>query len=151
MWRNGVLGTLGRLILAGVLLWAGGAKLGDLGGSVRAVNAYQLAPYEMPFVEVALGLLLLVGLATRVVAAVTGALLVVFIAGIASAWARGLNIDCGCFGGGGELAAGAEPSYGWEITRDVALLAIAAALVVWPRSALSVDGWVTGEVGTGSE
>ena len=161
MWRNGVLGTLGRLILAGVLLWAGGAKLGDLGGSVRAVNAYQLVPYEMarvigaalPFVEVALGLLLLVGLATRVVAAVTGALLVVFIAGIASAWARGLNIDCGCFGGGGELAAGARPSYGWEITRDVALLAIAAALVVWPRSALSVDGWVTGdvaaEVGTG--
>jgi len=156
MWRNGVLGTVGRLILAGVLLWAGGAKLGDLGASVRAVNAYELLPYELarvigaalPFVEVALGLLLLAGLATRVVAAVTAALMAVFIAGIASAWARGLNIDCGCFGGGGELAAGASPSYGWEIARDVALLAIAVALTVWPRSALSVDGWISGGTNT---
>jgi uncharacterized membrane protein YphA (DoxX/SURF4 family) len=147
-----MLGTAGRLVLAVVLLWAGAAKFGDLGASVRAVNAYQLMPYELarvigaalPFVEVALGLLLLVGLATRVVAAATAVLMAVFIAGIASAWARGLNIDCGCFGGGGELAAGVQPSYGLEIARDVALLAIAVALAVWPRSALSVDGWIVG-------
>jgi uncharacterized membrane protein YphA (DoxX/SURF4 family) len=161
VWRNGVLGTAARLILAVVLLWAGGAKLGDLGASVRAVNAYQLMPYEMarvigaalPFVEVALGLLLLAGLATRVVAAATAALMAVFIAGIVSAWARGLNIDCGCFGGGGELAAGVEPSYGGEVARDVALLAIAGALAIWPRSALSVDGWITSvaDMGGGTE
>jgi uncharacterized membrane protein YphA (DoxX/SURF4 family) len=150
---SAVAGVAGRLLLAGVLLWAGGAKLGDLGASVRAVNAYHLLPYELarvvgsalPFVEVALGLLLLVGLATRVAAAATAGLLAVFVAGIASAWARGLRIDCGCFGGGGELAEGVRPSYGWEIVRDLALLAVAVALAVRPRSPLSVDGWLGGD------
>jgi hypothetical protein len=63
----------------------------------------------------------------------------VFIGGIASAWARGLRIDCGCFGGGGELAAGSSPTYFWEIARDVALLAVAVYLVWRPTSRLAVD------------
>ena len=31
--------------------------------------------------------------------------MLVFLVGIISAWARGLTIDCGCFGGGGAIAA----------------------------------------------
>ncbi|HEV7712106.1 MAG TPA: MauE/DoxX family redox-associated membrane protein, partial [Asanoa sp.] len=88
------LGTLVRLGLAAVWLFAGAAKVGDLAGSGRAVNAYQVMPFEvaqvigaaLPFVELTLGVLLLVGLATRVVAALSSALLLVFIAGISSAW-----------------------------------------------------------------
>ena len=71
----------------------------------------------------------------------TAVLLAAFTAGVASAWIRGLSIDCGCFGGGGQLAAGQAPRYGVEITRDVALLAAAALLVLWPPTAWSVDGW----------
>lgn len=149
------LATAARLVLAGVLLYAGGAKVTDLAGSVRAVNAYQLMPYgiaqvlgsALPFVEIVVGLLLLAGLATRLAAAATGALMAAFTAGIASAWARGLRIDCGCFGGGGELAAGVRPSYGPELVRDAGLLVIAVVLAVWPRSALSVDGWLAGSDG----
>lgn len=154
-WRVSVrpwLGTAARLLLAGVWLAAGAAKVGDLAASGRAVHAYRLTPYEvstaigagLPFVELALGGLLLLGLATRLVAAVSTGLLVVFAAGVASAWARGLTIDCGCFGGGGELAAGADPSYGPEIARDVALAIVAAGLVVWPLTKLSVDAWLVG-------
>ncbi|GIF45667.1 methylamine utilization protein MauE [Asanoa ferruginea] len=144
------LGTLVRLGLAAVWLFAGAAKVGDLSGSGRAVNAYQVMPFEvaqvigaaLPFVELTLGVLLLVGLATRVVAAVSGALLLVFIAGISSAWARGLSIDCGCFGSGGQLAAGQSPSYAPEIARDIGFLVLAAFLVVWPRTRVSVDRWL---------
>jgi uncharacterized membrane protein YphA (DoxX/SURF4 family) len=135
------------LLLAGVWLVAGGTKVGDLQGSVRAVHAYDLLPYELskvvgaalPFVEIAVGVLLVAGFATRVAAAASAALLVVFIGGISAAWARGLNIDCGCFGGGGQLAAGESPSYFWEIARDVALLAVAVYLVWRPVSRLAVD------------
>ncbi|GGL88948.1 MULTISPECIES: MauE/DoxX family redox-associated membrane protein [Micromonospora] len=146
------LGVAVRLGLAAVWLYAGASKVGDLAASGRAVNAYQLMPYEvaaaigaaLPFVELALGVLLLVGLATRLAAGVSAALLVVFVAGIASAWSRGLAIDCGCFGTGGELAAGQTPSYLPEILRDLGFLALAGFLLWRPRTPLSVDAALGG-------
>ena len=95
----------------------------------------------LPFVEIALGVLLLIlGLATRLAAVVSAALLVVFIAGIASAWTRGLRIDCGCFGGGGDLAAGQGPSY---LPRQFGTLRSTRAGGLpgrlFPRSRFSVD------------
>ncbi|MFJ6164846.1 MauE/DoxX family redox-associated membrane protein [Micromonospora orduensis] len=147
------LGVAARLGLAAVWLIAGASKVGDLAASGRAVNAYQVLPYDvatvigaaLPFVELALGVLLLLGLATRLGAGVSVALLVVFIAGIASAWARGLSIDCGCFGSGGELAQGQAPSYLPEILRDLGFLVLAGFLLIWPRTPVSVDGWLSGE------
>lgn len=141
------LGTLVRLGLAVVWFVAGASKVNDLAASGRAVNAYRLMPFDvaqvigaaLPFVEIALGVLLLLGLATRLAAGASAALLVLFIAGISSAWARGLSIDCGCFGGGGDLAAGQSPSYGPEIARDVTFLALAAFLLVFPRTRFSLD------------
>ncbi|MEU3453015.1 MauE/DoxX family redox-associated membrane protein [Micromonospora sp. NPDC006766] len=147
------LGVAVRLGLAAVWLFAGATKVGDLPASGRAVNAYQVMPYDLatvigaalPFVELALGVLLLAGLATRLVAGVSAALLVVFIAGIASAWARGLAIDCGCFGSGGQLAAGQAPTYLPEILRDLGFLALAGFLLIWPRTPFALDGWLAGE------
>lgn len=146
------MGLAARLILGVVLLVAGATKVGDLAGSVRAVHAYQLLPYEvstvvgsvLPFVEIVAGVLLVAGLATRLAAAVSAVLLVVFIGGIVSAWTRGLSIDCGCFGSGGQLTAGQTPRYGVDLARDVALLAAALVLLVWPVTAWSVDGWLGG-------
>ncbi|MEO3746140.1 MauE/DoxX family redox-associated membrane protein [Plantactinospora sp. B5E13] len=142
------LGTAARLGLAAVWLVAGGSKIGDLAASGRAVNAYQIFPYDLavvigaalPFVEIALGVILLLGLATRLAAGISAVLLVVFVAGIASAWARGLSIDCGCFGSGGNLAAGQDPTYGTEVLRDVGFLVLAGFLLAWPRTPFSVDG-----------
>lgn len=139
-----------RLLLAGVWLYAGATKVGDLAASTRAVKAYQILPNPvaeavgaaLPFVEIALGLLLLVGLATRLAGAVSALLMGAFVAGIGAAWARGLEIDCGCFGGGGQLAEGESPSYWLDLGRDLALLAAAAVLVTWPRSRWSLDGWL---------
>jgi hypothetical protein len=63
----------------------------------------------------------------------------VFIVGISSAWARGLRIDCGCFGGGGELETGRSTNYFWKILLDVVLFAAAAFLIRRPRSRWSLD------------
>jgi protein-disulfide isomerase len=144
------LATAARLLLAGVWLWAGLGKIADPAASVRAVRAYRLLPewlaqgvgYGLPFLELALAALLLAGLAVRVAAAVSAALLAVFLAGMVSAAARGLQIGCGCFGGGGELAAGQSTSYTWDIVRDAALLLVALALARWPRSRYAMDNMV---------
>lgn len=135
-----------RLVLGGVLVVAGALKLPDPDASVRAVRAYRLLPesvvpavgFGLPVLEVALGLLLLVGLATRVAAALSAVLMLAFVVGIASAWARGLTIDCGCFGGGGEVGAD-QTRYPQELARDAALTAAAVFLAVRPTSRFSLD------------
>jgi uncharacterized membrane protein YphA (DoxX/SURF4 family) len=141
-----VIGLLARLVLGGVILVAGLLKVGHLETSARSVRAYQLLPYDvagylgygLPILEIAVGVLLILGLFTRFSAVVGGLLMLVFIAGIASAWARGLSIDCGCFGHGGTIQA-SQTQYPQEIARDLGLLACAAWLVVRPQTAVSLE------------
>ena len=138
--------TGARLVLAGILGYAGAIKAVDPQTMVRAVQAYQIFPpavgeligLVLPFLEIGLALLLLLGLATRFAAAVTAVLMLAFIAGVVSAWARGLSIDCGCFGGGGEIDPG-ETRYLEEILRDIGFLALACWLVVFPASRFALD------------
>nr|WP_229784274.1 MauE/DoxX family redox-associated membrane protein [Pilimelia anulata] len=139
-----------RLGLAAVWLVAGGAKVGDLAHSGRVVNAYKIMSYDaakivgavLPFVELALGALLLAGLAVRLAGGLSIGLLGAFIAGIVQAWARGLSIDCGCFGGGGELGAGESPTYLLDLLRDLGFVLLAGFLLTWPRGWLAVDNWL---------
>ena len=141
------IGLVLRLVVGVVWIVAGGLKVTDPAQSVAAVRAYELLPSSMvspvgqllPVVEVVIGAMLIVGLLTRGAAAISAVLFLVFIIGIASVWARGINIDCGCFGGGG-ADPDAASQYPWEIARDVALLA-ASAFLVWLRSTrLALDG-----------
>lgn len=139
-------GLLARFGLAAVWLFAGIPKALDPRETTVAVRAYQVLPDGLvpvvagvlPFLEIALALLLILGLATRLAAVLSVALLVIFIAGVVQAAARGLTIDCGCFGGGGEVSAG-QTEYTWEIVRDVLFAGLAAYLVVRPRTPWSVD------------
>jgi uncharacterized membrane protein YphA (DoxX/SURF4 family) len=142
-WRALVpwLSTACRLALGGVFLYAGIAKISDPDAMTRAVRAYRILPeglvhlfsYGLPFVEIAAAVLLLAGIATRVAAVVTGTMLLMFIVAIISVWARGIQIDCGCFGGGG-AAHVSGLTYFTEILRDTGLLALAAWLVWQPLS-----------------
>lgn len=136
--------TAGRLILAGVFALAALTKITDPAASVRAVRAYDLLPTwletavgrGLPTLELVLAGALVLGVALRFAAVVAAGLLAVFTAGIISAAARGLQIDCGCFGGGGPTD---DPQYAGEIVRDVALFALAVGLAVIGRSRLAVD------------
>jgi len=143
--------TLARLLVGGVFVVAGLLKLPDPAAAVRAVRAYRLLPeglvapvaFGQPVVEIAIGLALVLGVFVRTAAIVSAVLLVVFIVGVGSAWARGLQIDCGCFGNGGQVAAG-RTTYPWEIARDVGLLIVALALARWPRSRLALGPVLAG-------
>ncbi|MER5867277.1 MauE/DoxX family redox-associated membrane protein [Kitasatospora sp. NPDC002040] len=143
-------GLAARIGLAVVWAWAGLAKVGDPAEAAQAVRAYEILPeslvkpigYGLPFLELALALLLLIGLGTRIVAVVSALLLLTFIGGISSAWARGISIDCGCFGGGGAVDS-SQTEYLQEILRDSGFLLLAAWLVYRPRTKLSADAWLS--------
>jgi uncharacterized membrane protein YphA (DoxX/SURF4 family) len=141
------IGTLCRLGLAAVWLISGGVKAVDPNQTYAAVRAYQVLPgglvspvaAVLPFLELAFGLLVLMGIGTRLMGVLSGLLLLVYIAGVAQSWARGLTIDCGCFGGGGQVAAG-QTQYPQEILRDTGFFVLAVWLTVRPRTLLAVDG-----------
>jgi uncharacterized membrane protein YphA (DoxX/SURF4 family) len=141
-----VLGTLARVGLAAVWLVSGTLKAVDPDQTFVAVRAYDVLPETgvelvaavLPFLEIALGLLLLAGVGTRAVAGLSAVLLLVFVAGVSQAWARGLSIDCGCFGGGGAVAPG-DTAYLEEILRDTGFILLAVWLIVRPRTLFALD------------
>ena len=140
------IGLLARLIVGGVDLLAGLSKFSDPAGNVRAVRAYRILPesivpavgHALPTIEIVIGAALLVGLLTRFFAVLAALFFLAFIIGIASAWARGLEINCGCFGNGG-VPADPERRYAIDIARDLGLLLCSLWLVVWPRTKLALD------------
>ena len=139
------LGTVTRLVLGVVWLWASWSKLHDPRGFVQVIRAYDATPewlskaigYGLPVLELCLGVLLIVGVAVRISAIVSGLLFVVFLLGLVQVAARGIHLDCGCFGGGGTTTGGT--SYPLDILRDVGLLILAGYLAVWSATRISIE------------
>ena len=138
-----------RLILGGVLLVAGALKVTDPYSSATSVRAYQILPVDfanflgfvLPFAEVVIGIFLIVGIWVRLNAIAGGALMVMFIIAIGQAWARGISLDCGCFGKGGLLDSDELPvwNYTLEIARDIVLAAFAVYIYRFPQGKLGFD------------
>ena len=137
---------LSRLILGGVLFAAGALKIGNLQKSAMAVRAYEMLPvelanflgYVLPWIEIGIGLLLIGGASVKICGLLGAFTMLAFIIAIAQAWARGLSIDCGCFGGGGTIDP-EETKYLSEIIRDIGLLAMGVFLYYFPKGKLSLD------------
>jgi len=139
-------GLVARLIVGVVELLAGLSKFSDPAGNVRAVRAYRILPesivptvgHALPTIEIVIGALLILGLFTRAMGILSGLFFLAFIIGISSAWARGLEINCGCFGNG-SVPADPQRQYALVIGRDIGLLLCSVWLVIWPRTRFALD------------
>ena len=137
---------LARLILGGVLIVAGALKIGNLQKSAMSVRAYEMLPiwlanffgYALPWVEIGIGALLILGVAVRIMGALGALIMLGFIIAIAQAWARGLSIDCGCFGGGGTIDP-EDTKYLSTILRDIGFLALGVFLYFFPKGRFALD------------
>jgi putative oxidoreductase len=122
-----------RLALAAVFLLAGFPKLLDPATFTEQIGNYNLLPdwapvfaVTLPATEIAAALALIVTPRRWRQAAVVVlvALLCGFTVALAQAWARGINVDCGCFGRGSTTIGP------WTLARNITLLA-AAGTVFW--------------------
>jgi uncharacterized membrane protein YphA (DoxX/SURF4 family) len=137
---------IARLILGAVLLAAGALKIGNLQKSAMAVRAYELLPvqlanflgYTLPWIEIGIGLLLITGAAVKISGLIGAITMLAFIIAIAQAWARGLSIDCGCFGGGGAIDP-EDTRYLSEIIRDLGLFILGIYLYLYPKGRFGLD------------
>src|SRR5690242_2756687 len=83
---------------------------------------------SLPGVELALALALLAGVWVKPASHLANALLLLFIAGMGSAMARGLELDCSCF----DLLGFAPSVVGWgTVLRDVGLAIPTLVLAFW--------------------
>ena len=69
--------------------------------------------------------------------------MLMFVGAIASVWARGMLIDCGCLGGGGTLdpsqATEARIAYAVDIVRDLAFVGMCFYIFKYPYGKLSLE------------
>lgn len=140
-------------IIGGALLLAGVPKLGDRDGLLTVVKGYRLLPAwaervvaaVLPVVEVGTGILLILGVGSRVTAVASVLLFGTFTVGLTVNLARGRrDLDCGCFafGTGHEV-----PRIGWfHAARAASFAAAASALAVAPVPDLSPAGRLVGIV-----
>ncbi len=146
-----IITLVARLILGGVLFTAGALKAFKPSESAGATAAYKILPtdiahvvgYALPWLEIAIAILLIIGLSARFAAVMGTVVMAVFIAAIISVWARGILIDCGCFGGGGAIdptkAAQVHRAYLLEILRDLGLALCGLYLYFFPYGRLSIE------------
>jgi len=137
-----------RLLLGALFVVASTMKMRSPQDFALSVKAFKIFPeagdhlvmlttFWVPWLELTAGVLVLLGLWTRAAAVVLGALLIVFLVGIVSVLARGLDVDCGCFG---KLDAICTGSLGaCHIVRNAVLLGIAAFLVIRGGGGWSLD------------
>ncbi|MGH7842998.1 MAG: MauE/DoxX family redox-associated membrane protein [Candidatus Binataceae bacterium] len=115
-----------RLGLGGAFVYAGWVKAQDPVGFADSVASFALLPaalispfaLALPIFEFAAGLLLLAGWPRRLGAFALMLLTAVFCVALVQALARGLTVNCGCFG------PSASTSNPWlDLARDLAILA----------------------------
>jgi uncharacterized membrane protein YphA (DoxX/SURF4 family) len=96
-----------------------------------------LVAIVLPWVELAAGLMLLLGAWARAGALLVAAMMVVFLAALVVALARGLDMSCGCFASQG---AENDPISWLTVLRDVAWLALSFLVACCDRGLLGLDG-----------
>ena len=141
---------IGRLVLGGIFIYAGFSKLlmpnthlwpmfvlkfsisMNISSFAQQVESYkmispeasQMMAHTLPFVEIALGLLVLIGWRLRIWATAITAIMVSFLAVVTRAYLLHMDINCGCFGTPEKLT-------GMTVVRDGVFTALALLMTVF--------------------
>ena len=130
-----------RVILGGLFLIAGLTKAYDPAGFATEIQNYHLVPWVggvllalfLPWVEIFAAGALFLKRFQRGALLLISAMLIVYSAALISAMARGLNIDCGCFG---RLIS--STGIAWALVRNGGLMILAGILWVFGRPSLVI-------------
>jgi uncharacterized membrane protein YphA (DoxX/SURF4 family) len=127
---------LASIILTAVFITAALPKITDVASFALSIDQYQLFPsvgvtllaLSLPWLELVVGLGLLVPQVQKSSRRLCATLLSLFIAVHISALARGIEVQCACFG---EESSGS--SVDEALVRNVGLLVLAIAILYWEQ------------------
>jgi putative oxidoreductase len=114
-----------RYLLGGLFVYAGVMKVISPAAFLQDIEAYRILPHALawclsvylPWLEIIAGAALWHSRLQAPARWILIGLMLVFLAALISAWWRGLDLTCGCFG-----KALQSSNYFWLLTRDVLLL-----------------------------
>ena len=126
-----------RWALGGLFVYAGAQKAVDPTVFAVDIHHYRLLPVSavtalalyLPYLEIFAGLGALTKRFRAGALLVLAALILIFMAALAAAWMRGLDIRCGCFGASDSIA-----NYPRLMLRNLSLFAL--TLFLWFKSEL---------------
>ena len=142
IFNNKYLLLIFRVIVSFVFIYAGIEKISNPAGFSDAINNYRILPLitvnffaiTLPWIELIAGVLILFGISVKENSFVITVLLVVFLIAIIISLARGLNIECGCFGTLSGTRIGLE-----KIIENLVLLFMSSLLMKFDSHLLSLS------------
>lgn len=130
---SGIIALTLRMALGALFVWTGWEKTADPNAFLFSIRSFHILddPYAawvamgLPWLEIFAGAALVSGLCVEGGLAVIAGMLAAFLWAIIHSWQRGLDINCGCFGGDA-----ATSDYHELVIRDAVLLTLALGLLV---------------------
>ncbi|HEY3446886.1 MAG TPA: MauE/DoxX family redox-associated membrane protein [Myxococcales bacterium] len=144
-WKgHSALALAARVYLAAIFLLACFHKIADPHSFAVDVATYQVLPLflvnavalVLPWVELVAAVMLLAGVRVRAGALLVAAMMLVFLAALSVALARGQQMSCGCFASQGA----AEDPISWRtVVRDLSWLVLAVYVLVFDARPLGLE------------
>ena len=132
----GIIALMLRVALGGLFVWTGWEKAREPITFLNNIRSFHILPdpyaawvaMGLPWLEIFAGAALVLGVCVEGGLAMIAGMLAVFLWAIIYSLQRGLDINCGCFGG-----ADGTSDFRELITRDVTLLVVALGLLIHRR------------------
>jgi uncharacterized membrane protein YphA (DoxX/SURF4 family) len=151
--RSGTAGRVSlllRLIVGGIFLISGLAKIADPVRFLLTLREFRLLPgvlesflaVYLPWLEFLLGLCVVLGILHRTSALVIAGLNALFIVAIGSVIARGIEVDCGCFGLLADVLHLPDMADWKAIVRDLVFMVMCVYLFRSKTDAWTVEGYL---------
>ena len=133
-----------RLLLGGILIAAGIGKIANLSEFAGLVASYGILPwslslvygYLVPWIEILVGCLLILGLFTRPAAGISLLLAFSFLAANIFSFFHKVEDTCGCFGQVMPLA------HSQSLFLDLLMIALAVPILLNLKESLGIESWL---------
>lgn len=139
-----------RLIIGGIFLTAGLAKISDPVSFLLTLRKFDLFPdisarflaVYLPWLEFVIGFFIILGMLHRAGSVLLALLNILFAAAILSVIMRGMEIDCGCFGLLGDVLNLPDMADMKAVIRNVIFAGICLAIFLSKKTIFSLEGYI---------
>jgi uncharacterized membrane protein YphA (DoxX/SURF4 family) len=147
--KNEYINLVIRIIVGFIFILTGISKIVDPALFAREISNYDmmylplinLMAITLPWVELVVGILFILGVRVKANIILLAAMLLMFNFAVAVAWARGLDINCGCYSSVAEQTVGFA-----KLAENFAMFAALAFMYFFPNNKLSLEYFVRAEV-----